>query len=246
MRLDLHYVEPRLVELYELSNGRGPDTEFYLRLARELRVETILDLGCGTGLLTRELALHHPTVVGVDPSPAMLGVARRAPGAERVRWVDGDSSALPADADLVLMTGNVAQVFLGDEEWDLTLQHIRSATRIGGHLAFETRNPAVKAWERWNREETFTTTETPYGLLDEWLEVVSVNPGSVVFEGHNVFRATNETLVARSELRFRTESELRADLERNGFEVRHVYGNWESGPVSERSPFFVFVCRRVE
>ena len=45
-------------------------------------------------------------VVGVDPAPAMLAYARQQPGAERVRWVEGDSSALgQPEADLVLMTG---------------------------------------------------------------------------------------------------------------------------------------------
>src|SRR4051794_9200939 len=111
MKLDLHYVDPRLVELYDSANPRGADTDFYIQLAADLNARTILDLGCGTGLLTRELAVGDRHVIGVAPAPAMLAVARRHPGAERVRWIEGDSGAMGRpDADLVIMTGNVAQV----------------------------------------------------------------------------------------------------------------------------------------
>jgi pimeloyl-ACP methyl ester carboxylesterase len=39
------------------------------------------------------------------------------------------------------MTGNVAQVFRGDEAWAATLRAIRKALRPGGRLVFESRDP---------------------------------------------------------------------------------------------------------
>jgi hypothetical protein len=42
----------------------------------------------------------------------------------------------------------VAQVFLDDAEWATTLRAIHTALRPGGHLAFESRNPDDRAWER--------------------------------------------------------------------------------------------------
>ena len=135
MNLDQHYTDPRLVELYDIENSRGADTDFYVRLAADLDAHTILDLGCGTGVLTRELAVPGRHVIGVDPAAAMLAIARRQPGAERVEWVEGDSRALNTpQADLVVMTGNVAQVFLDDAELATTLGNIRAALRPGGQV----------------------------------------------------------------------------------------------------------------
>ena len=62
-------------------------------------VERVLDLGCGTGRLTFELAGRLPggSVVGADRSTAMLETAARWLGdhAPRVRLVQVDGSALP-------------------------------------------------------------------------------------------------------------------------------------------------------
>lgn len=245
MQLDLHYTDPRLVDLYDSDNPRGVDTDFYVQLADDLQAHTILDFGCGTGLLTRELAVDGRRVIGIDPAAAMLAYARRQPGAERVQWIEGDASALgTTDADLVLMTGNVAQVFLDDAEWAATLQAIHAALRPGGHLTFESRNPAAHAWEQWHRAATYTQSDTPYGLLTSWLELISVEHGRVRFAGHNLFMATGETLVIESTLRFRSQAEITVALTNAGFAVEQIYGDWGRGPLTSASRVMVFVARR--
>lgn len=188
MKLDLHYTDRRLVDLYDIDNPRGIDYDFYIQLAKDIKAQTILDLGYGTGLLTRELARNGWKVTGVDPASAMLAYARKQSDANVVQWVEGDSSALGRpNADLVIMTGNVAQVFLEDSEWITTLQHIYNALRPGGHVAFESRNPEARAWESWNRETSYTSTITPHGLMESWVELMSIKDDRVHFQGHNVF-----------------------------------------------------------
>ena len=105
------YTDPRLVALYDLWGPSRPDLAFYLRLAAELPATSVADIGCGTGLLACQLARRGHQVTGVDPSPAMLEVARHRPGGDRVRWIEGDASRLEeAGFDLAVMTGHVAQV----------------------------------------------------------------------------------------------------------------------------------------
>lgn len=244
MKLDQHYVDLRLVELYDIENIRGADTDFYLSLAAELEAKKILDLGCGTGLLTLEFARAGHKVIGVDPATAMLNVARRQPDANLVRWVEGDSSALGTlEADLLVMTGNVAQVFLEAAEWSAVLQDIHATLRSGGHFAFESRNPNAREWERWNRADTFEQIETPFGSMECWLELIRVENDRVLFEGHNIFKTTGEVVVASSELRFRTRAELTNSLVDAGFVVESVYGNWHRGAITDTSRIMVFVAR---
>lgn len=109
--------DPRLAVLYDDFDGARNDLDHYERIVRELGARHVLDVGCGTGSLASRLACAGFHVVGVDPAEASLEVARGKAGAERVRWIRGDATALPPlQMDLAVMTGNVAQVFLTDED----------------------------------------------------------------------------------------------------------------------------------
>jgi len=245
MKLDAHYTDPRLVALYDRDNPRGPDTDFYISLAAEINPHRIVDLGCGTGTLTCELALEDRYVIGVDPSTEMLNVARRKPGADRVQWLRGDANSLGRmEADLAIMSGNVAQVFLDDIEWAATLRHLYLALRPGGCLAFESRNPKARAWEQWGRDDTFGRIDTESGRMKCWMEVVKVEKGRVHFVRHNVFEETGEDVLVRSELRFRSKSELARALAAGGFTIEQVYGDWYRGPFTKYSRVMVFVAYR--
>jgi len=56
-----------------------------------------LDIGCGTGFLSLELAARGHRVTGVDFAPAMLALARQKAAARgaRIRFAKADAEALP-------------------------------------------------------------------------------------------------------------------------------------------------------
>jgi SAM-dependent methyltransferase len=238
------YRDAELVGLYDLDNPAGEDHAYYRALADEVEASSIVDLGCGTGLLTRSLARAERTVIGVDPSRTMLDYARRQPGSGSVVWIHGDASVLPPDGtvDLAVCTGN-AIMHVSPEELPSTLGSLAAALRPGATLSFDSRNPVYRSWERWTPEATYTERDTPVGHLREWLDVTDVREGRVVFDAHNVF-PDGKDRVYRSVLFFRTAEEFERELDLAGFKDVTWAGDWHGAPIEERSPFFVLRARR--
>ena len=76
-----------------------------------------LDVGCGTGVLTRTiLELADPrTIVGVDPSPRFLSSAKTATRDSRATFLEGEAEELPAeDRSLDVVVSGLVLNFVGD------------------------------------------------------------------------------------------------------------------------------------
>ncbi|MFE6914883.1 class I SAM-dependent methyltransferase, partial [Streptomyces rubiginosohelvolus] len=227
--------------LYDpLDPDRG-DLDPYVRIAEELGARRVLDIGCGTGVFALLLAERGIEVVGVDPAQASVDVARAKPGGDQVRWICGDAAALPPlQVDLATMTANAAQEIVDQDDWQATLRGAYAALRPGGHLVFETRDPARRAWEEWNRENSHRVTEIPgTGPVESWVDVTEVAGPLVSFRWTYVFAADGETLTSDSTLRFRERQEAEVDLRAAGFVVREVR-DAPDRPGRE----FVFTARR--
>lgn len=60
----------RLASVYDIDNPDGPDHDFFRHIAEQVAARHIVDLGCGTGLLTVTLPGPGRSVTGIDPDPA--------------------------------------------------------------------------------------------------------------------------------------------------------------------------------
>jgi SAM-dependent methyltransferase len=238
---DALFEDPRLAGVYDPLDPDRCDLDAYVALAESLRARTVMDIGCGTGTFACLLARREVEVTGVDPAQASLDVARAKPGADRVRWVHAEATMLPPlQADLATMTGNVAQVFVTDEEWASTLRSAHAALRPGGHLVFETRDPGKKAWRTWNREESFRRADIPrIGTVEAWVEVTDAHGELVSFRSTYVFGRDGAVLTSDSTLRFRARDDVTGSLRAAGFTVDEIR-DAPDRPGLE----FVFVARR--
>jgi SAM-dependent methyltransferase len=96
----------------------------------------VLELGCGSGLLTRYLVDAGHQVIATDASPAMLDLARNtAPGAD-VRLLVLPDDPLP-DADAVVGVGHVLNYLPDAEAIERGLVAAARAVRPGGVLAID-------------------------------------------------------------------------------------------------------------
>ena len=216
--------DPRLAVLYDRFDDDRSDLDVYAAIVDELNASTVLDVGCGTGTLACMLAQRAVEVTGLDPSAASLDVARNKPGADHVRWILAEAaSAPPLGVDLAVMTGNVAQVFVSDLDWQRAINATRRAVRSGGWLVFETRDPARRAWERWTREDTSRTVEVPeLGAVSTWTELVDVREPLVSFRHVFWFARNGSEITSDSTIRFRGRDEIAAALEDAGFHLHTV------------------------
>lgn len=121
------------------------------------------------------------------------------------------------------MTGNVAQVFLDDDEWVRTLQAARAALRSGGTLVFEARRPEDRAWERWTKDVSRRVVAVPgVGDVEDWVQVTSIDGDLVTFDSPTIFHADGELIESTSTLRFRSRNAIEQSIAAAGFEVLDV------------------------
>ncbi|WP_432923189.1 class I SAM-dependent methyltransferase [Microbispora sp. CA-135349] len=221
---DAIFAHPRLAAVYDAFDGDRDDLGAYLGIADELGADRVADIGCGTGCLAVLLAGSGRTVMGVDPAEASLRVARAKDPAGEVTWVHGDATAAPAfGADLAVMTGNVAQVFLSDDDWTRALRGVRGALRPRGHLVFETRRPERRAWEEWASDTDPVVLDLPEaGVVERRFEVTDVSLPLVSFRYTYTFLSDGAVVTSDSTLRFRDRDEVETSLVANGYRVRDV------------------------
>jgi len=233
------YEHPRLAALYDPLDPDRSDLDVYAGIVNELGASRVLDVGCGTGCFALLLAAAGLEVIAVDPARASLDVARAKPGADRVDWVHGDATTLPPlSVDVATMTGNVAQAIADDAHWDATLRGIHGALRSGGHLVFETRNPAREAWREWHDDAHEIAEIDGVGAVEHWGELTDLSLPFATFRWTVVF-PDGEVLTSDSTLRFREREEVEAALVEHGFVVDEVR-DAPDRPGRE----FVFVARR--
>jgi SAM-dependent methyltransferase len=211
-------------------------------LVEALRLESgarILDVPCGHGRHTAQLADRGYRVVGIDLNETPLAVAReRAPAAELVR---GDMRELPVDGpfDAVLNLWTSLGYFADDADNERAVQELARVLAPGGALAIETMNPFAlharfrpRGWE-----------DLPDGslLLDEReLDPVTGRTNATA----TIVGADGSRHELHNSIRLYTVPELAATCGRAGLELDAVYAGYDGAPFDGESFRYILVARK--
>lgn len=245
--VDHQFADARLAGLYDLLFPAESRTDFGFYLPLIMSARSVLDVGCGTGLLLRTArdAGHTGRLCGLDPAAGMLDQGRGRPDIE---WILGDlgSARWDQEFDLIVMTGHAFQVLVGDDELRASLAAIRSALTLDGRFAFETRNPQARAWEGWTPDRVSEVTDPAGAVVRMWHQVQTPVQGDIVrFTTTYASPGWDRPQVSRSTLRFLDADSLAGFLADAGLAVAEQFGDWDRRPVTSASLEIITLARRV-
>jgi trans-aconitate methyltransferase len=99
------------------------------------QVETAIDLGCGTGILTNALASQHINVVGLDASSSQIAKARES--YPKLMFIQKDASSFRVNHPVDLIFSNALFHWIPESVQEKMMKCIGEALKSGGQLVFE-------------------------------------------------------------------------------------------------------------
>jgi hypothetical protein len=173
----------------------------------------------------------------------MLAQARKR---SDIEWILGDLSSVrfEGEFDLVVMTGHAFQVLIEDDDLRASLAAVRAALSADGRFAFETRNPLVCGWRRWNEEYTRDVSDVSGAVVRMQTQVEAAEGELVSFRHTFTSPRWSEPKQSTSTLRFLPKDTLTAFLSGADLAVDEQYGDWNGEPLIDTSPEIITVARR--
>lgn len=240
------FTHPLLAQAYDSINALGDDASFWLNETNKLAPKTIIDFGCGTGLLTCELAKLGYEVTGIDPAGQMLEIAKTKASSDKIRWIEGNYTKLEGlSADLILMTSHVAQFLLTDTEFLGTLRNCFNALNPNGHLLFDSRRSLKDSFKNWpTKDNPRHETDPKLGEIEYYCNLLETTDVLAKYELHYYFVKSSEHIVSTDQIIFRPKSVIEKSLQDVGFTIEHIYGDWDGSDYNEVSPEMLFLVRK--
>jgi SAM-dependent methyltransferase len=244
-------VYEKLARFYDLEHAElTADLVFYAHFARQAD-GPVLDMGCGTGRLLLPLVGAEIDVTGVDPSSAMLSLARKKLG-DQVTLIEGDmrTVTLPERYALIIISINTFMHLL------TTADQLDALTNLACHLVPQGRLiidlPAgdelahQDADARLTFEQTFLDPDTQHQIVKlvasrvEWStqrQEVTYVYDELLEQGE--VRRTVVPMTLRHVFRY----ELELLLDKAGYRVKALYSDYDLSPYGDGGPRMIAVAQ---
>jgi SAM-dependent methyltransferase len=201
----------------------------------------ILDLCCGFGRISAELARRGFSVTGVDITESYLRTAK-----EDAAWENLEIEYIKADARDFVRPGffdsavnlYISIGYFSDPNDDLQLvRNVYESLKEGGSFIIETLGKEIAVRDfiegEWFEKAGFTVL-TEYEALDSW--TLLKNRWILIKDGYRREKVFTQRLYAASE--------LRALLLQAGFSGVEIYGSWDERPYGRYAEKLIAVARK--
>lgn len=138
--LPLEYKElPEYFDAHNINENTEAKNRIIEKILHEHKVETVLDLTCGTGSQVFHLKKRGYKVIGADFSQALLDIARKKARKEKidVRFIDGDMRTLKVDHFDAVITIFNAVGHLTKPDFERAMRNIHGNLKDGGIYVFD-------------------------------------------------------------------------------------------------------------
>ena len=201
----------------------------------------VLDLCCGFGRITLELARRGFIATGVDITKSYLETAREEAEYEKldIEYIENDVRLFKRKGafDLALNLYNSFGYFENPEDDLLFLKNAHHSLRQGGAMVLDLLGKEIAVRDyleaEWFEQAGFTVL-TESNPLDSWGSVW--NRWILIKGGKRWEKVFIQRLYAASE--------LRSLLLKAGFSEVEIYGNWDEGPYDQHADTLIAVGRK--
>jgi ubiquinone/menaquinone biosynthesis C-methylase UbiE len=227
----------------EWVEARTPAQCDFLVEALELPLGArVLDLCCGQGRISVELARRGFAVTGLDLSEYLLNLAKeRAEAAGvAVEWVHRDMRDLPweNEFDAVVSVFTSFGYLETDEEDEKALGAVQRCLKPGGRLLLDVHN---REWTAIRFQPRYWYEHEGHLILDE--ETWDERQGRITM-ARTIIAPDGSRRETGFTLRIYAPSEMMKMLERAGLEWERTFGGWEASQYTALSRGMMVVARK--
>ena len=213
-----------------------------------LAIQSVCELGCGTGQMTMLFAKSGCDVIGIDYSPEMLMVAQDRAFEEEVSILylmqDMSEFEINREVDLICSCCDSINYLLEEDEVKSTFKRVEKHLAPNGLFIFDMNTPYKYKEVLGNQIFADQTDEAAYiweNFYDEEEEINEYEVSFFIKDEEGKYERTVENHYQRAY----SKEYICLLLEEAGLEVIHMYDNYSRENVNDKTQRITYVARKI-